>query len=178
MAKAARKTKSKRKPKKSPKAKTRKTKVQKKIGSRKKAAKKKKATRKKTAGSAQTKKVGRKAGAPLVEFESVAATPETLAPALSNDSRIAVVGCVNSFMDTNRPGWNDDLQGDSRMMGADYHYPPPSIPVPVLSDIRTLLNKRRPQAYTFPTTPSLVASCAAGSVANMKYQIYLVTRPV
>jgi hypothetical protein len=93
-------------------------------------------------------------------------------PAQSAASRIAVVDCVNQFMDNKRPGWNADGQGDTRKMGADYNFPPPSIPAPVLSSIRNCL---APKHFTFQVTPALVAACAAGTVADLKYEIWMVT---
>jgi hypothetical protein len=94
------------------------------------------------------------------------------APLQNNTSRIAVVASVNGFMDDNRPGWNADGQGDTRKLGADYHYPAPSIPAPVLTDIRGRLNGK---GYTFVITPALVQKCIAGTVGDVKYEIWQVT---
>jgi hypothetical protein len=163
----------------------------KKVG-RKKAAVKRAPAKKPTAKAKKATKVAKKAapagkaapqptGLGRTEFAAMLAPKPAMpkpAPARTDDSRAAVVDCVNRFMDVNRHGWNADLKGDDRKMGANYHYPPPSIPVPVLEDIRTCLNNRRPQPYTFPTTPALVAACAAGSVADMKYEIWQVTTTI
>jgi hypothetical protein len=95
-------------------------------------------------------------------------------PALADAKRAVVVGCVNSFMDQNRPGWNADLHGDSRKMGQDYHYPPKSIPV-VLGAIRDCL---RTKHYTFTITNDLVQTCAMGTLADLKYAIYQVAATI
>ena len=95
----------------------------------------------------------------------------TTHPAVADAKRAAVISCVNSFMDQNRPGWNADLHGDSRKMAQDYHFPPQSMPV-VLGAIRDCL---RTKHFTFTITNDLVQTCSAGTLADMKYAIYLVT---
>jgi hypothetical protein len=116
--------------------------------------------------------------ATTVAFEDLHSTEalvaSTRAAARDNASRIAVVYCVNAFMDARRPGWNADQQGDGRLLGAHYNFPPQSIPAPVLTDVCHRLNNYQPR-YTFPITAALVNSCAAGDVANMKFEIYQVT---
>jgi hypothetical protein len=115
--------------------------------------------RKKTAKTRNTKQ------------SATAALVATTHPALAEAKRAAVVNCVNSFMDQNRPGWNADLHGDSRKMGQDYHFPPQSMPV-VLGAIRDCL---RTKHFTFTITNDLVQTCSAGTLADMKYAIYQVT---
>jgi hypothetical protein len=95
-------------------------------------------------------------------------------PALLDAKRTVVIGCVNSFMDQNRPGWNHDLQGDTRKTGADYHFPPESIPL-VLQAVRDCV---RTKHFTFTITPDLVQTSAAGTLGGMKFAIYQVTVPM
>lgn len=158
-----------------------KTKPAKKTKAHKKTADKKTAKKKRSAPmSAVAKSNKLKNKRPAITKETVVtaimAQGPALAPMVGNAVRIAVVNCVNRFMDTHRPGWNNDLRGDDRSMGADYHYPPQAIPAPVLSDIQTCLQSLTPQAYTFAITAALVASCAAGTLANLKFQVAQVTR--
>jgi hypothetical protein len=105
---------------------------------------------------------GNKTAAPAL----VAATH----PALTEAKRAAVISCVNSFMDQNRAAWNADLHGDSRKMAQDYHFPTQSMPV-VLGAIRDCM---RTKHFTFTITNDLVQTCAAGTLADMKYAIYQV----
>jgi hypothetical protein len=93
-------------------------------------------------------------------------------PALTDAARAAVIGCVNSFMDAHRLGWNADLHGDGRKMGSDYHFPPPAIPL-VLKTIRDCLQNKH---FTFTISNELIQTCAAGTLAGMKFAIYQATK--
>src|SRR5262245_32719786 len=114
-----------------------KTSARSKTASRKKSQKK--GSRK--IASRTRKKIRKKAGrrrapsAPAPEAEmsaSLRALHSALAPSVVTDEqkkkRKAVVDCVNRFMDEKREGWNHDKRGNSRKLGADYRYPPLSIP--------------------------------------------------
>lgn len=102
---------------------------------------------------------------------SFAASVATSHPAIADAKRAAVVACVNAFMDQNRPGWNADLQGDGRKMAQDYHFPQQSIP-PMLNAIRDCLIAKH---YTFTITNDLVQKCAAGTLGDLKFEVYSAT---
>jgi hypothetical protein len=177
MAKTARKTKSRktkaRKSKARSKTKPRKAKVRKKAKASKKSVARKKTSRKKA--STRTRRAGARAASATEALGAPLAAEAMLGVATraSVDKRIAVIRCVNKFMDANHRGWNADLQGDSRKF-SDYHEPPQNVPL-IVGAIRKCLETT--YSYTFPSSNALVAKCIAGNLGDVKFEIADVTIP-
>jgi hypothetical protein len=146
-----------------------------------KVAVKKTRAAKKAAKPIRARKVAKRAAAPPPAAPAVndlvdaavphAAPPKAKPPVLSGASQAAVTGCVKKYMDWKHPGWDADLQGETRKLVADYHETPQSIPL-IFNYVRNCLAG---SGFTFVTTAALVQACVTGTVSDMEYAIYKVT---
>ena len=83
----------------------------------------------------------------------------------------AVVRCVNGFLDTHHPGWDDDLQGDGRKLVGDFQEPPPLF----LDEVNSCLEGK---GFTiFPVPNALLQACATKTIGEIKFEINATAKP-
>ena len=88
-----------------------------------------------------------------------------------NARRVAVVNCVNGALDANRPGWNSDGNGNSRIMGKDFHYDAHSMPA-----FLGVVSRCLAPTYTLTIDSTLVQACVSATVANLKFLVFNTTK--